>query len=217
MSIPSTSSAGSGLPAIEKLQGSTNFDTWKFDVECILVHDDLWQYVEEVPNPEDTVARRGDQKARTKICLLVENHCKVHVRKATSAFQTWNSLKTAYEDKGINNRCRLLSTLVCLKLNMFNSIIEYVTELMRVANQLADLGKEVDDELLAALMLQGLPDKYTLVRLALENANTELTSDYVKTKLLQLDDNKAITSTSFTVSNNSALTEKPKKKFVQRK
>jgi hypothetical protein len=80
----------------------------------------------------------------------------------------------------INNRCRLLSRLVNLKLNMFNSITEYITELLHVNNQLADLGKEIDDELVAALMLQGLPEEYTPMRLALENTNVTLSSDYIK-------------------------------------
>lgn len=201
------SSSGSGLPSIEKLQGSSNFDTWKFDVECILVHDDLWQYVESSPkdNADD---KRKDQKARTKICLLIENHCKVHVRRAKTAFETWNNLKTAYEDKGVNNRCRLLARLVSLKSSLFNSITEYVTELMRVSHQLSDLGKEIDDELLAALMLQGLPEEYTPLRLAIESTNTVLTTDYVKTKLLQLDGDKACTSKSATNSSSSALTVK---------
>lgn len=213
----SNTGSGSGLPSIEKLRGCSNYDTWKFDMECILIHDDLWKYVESSPTSGDEVAKRGDQKARTKICLLIESQCKVHVRKATTAYETWRNLQTAYEDKGINNRCRLLSKLISLKLSMFQSLTEYTTELMRTANQLSDLGKEVDDELLAALMLQGLPEEYTPLRLALENTNTVLTTDYVKTKLLQVDETRICTNPS-TSSPSSALssTSKNHKKFVQR-
>lgn len=210
------SSSGLGLPAIEKLQGSINYNTWKFDVELILVHDDLWKYVESTPAAEDAAAKRDDQRARTKICLLIENQCKVHVRKATTAYETWKNLKTAYEDKGINNRCRLLSRLVGLKLNMFNSITEYVTEIMQTANHLSDLGKEIDDELLAALMLQGLPEEYAPMRLAFESANTVLTTDYIKTKLLQLDNTRACASSSTSAPSSALTTTKHHRKFVQR-
>ena len=36
-------------------------------------------------------------------------------------------------------------------------------------------------------MVQGLSKEYTPLKIAIENSNIELTSDYVKTKLLQLD------------------------------
>lgn len=55
------------LPAIQILQGSSNYDSWKFDLECILIHDHLLKYVEHSPKPDDIVAIREDQKARTKI------------------------------------------------------------------------------------------------------------------------------------------------------
>ena len=88
---------------------------------------------------------------------------------------------------GINNRCRLLGRLVSLKLEQFSSVQAYVTEIMTIAQSLGDIGKEVDDEMLAALMLQGLSEEYTPLKIAIENSNIELTSDYVKKKLLQLD------------------------------
>lgn len=197
----------SGLPSIERLEGSSNYDTWRFDMECILTHEDLYKYVESAPDLKDATAKRGDDKARTKICLLIENSCKVHVRNAKTAKEAWDSLKSAYQDKGINNRCRLLSRLVSLKLGMFESITSYVTELMRTANKLQDIGKEIDDELLAAIMLQGLPDEYAPLRLALESTNTILTTDFVKTKLLQLDE---IPSTSTTGPSSALTAAKPK-------
>jgi hypothetical protein len=48
---------------------------------------------------------------------------------------------------------------------------------MTVAQNLRDIGKEVDDEMLAALMLQGLSKEYTPLKIAIENSNIELTSD----------------------------------------
>lgn len=67
---------------------------------------------------------------------------------------------------------------------------------MRVVNQLSDLGKEIDNELFAALMLQGLPEKVMPMRLALENANIALTIDYIETKLFQLDNSKVFVDSS---------------------
>lgn len=61
--------------------------------------------------------------------------------------------------------------------------------MMIVARELVDLGKEVDDELSAALLLQGLTVEFQPMRLGLENSNMALTTDYVKIKLFQMKDN----------------------------
>lgn len=46
-------------------------------------------------------------------------------------------------------------------------------------------GLAIDDEVLASLMLAGLPKKYKSLVMATENSTTKLTSDAVKTLLLQ--------------------------------
>ncbi|KOB69296.1 Retrovirus-related Pol polyprotein from transposon TNT 1-94 [Operophtera brumata] len=61
--------------------------------------------------------------------------------------------------------------MVSMKLEQFPSVREYVTSVMMVSQELQDLGKEVDDELLAALMLQGLTIEFQPMRLAIENSN----------------------------------------------
>ena len=182
-----SSSGGGGLSSFEKLDGSTNYGTWKFQLEMYLIHEDLWMYTSTEPDLNNEQQKRKDQKARANICLMVKPHCLVHVMQASTAKQAWNALKVAFEDKGINNRCRLLGRLVSLKLEQFSSVQAYVTEIMTIAQSLRDIGKEVDDEMLAALMLQGLSKEYTPLKIAIENSNIELMSDYVKTNLLQLD------------------------------
>ncbi|KAH9645213.1 hypothetical protein HF086_005758 [Spodoptera exigua] len=176
------------LPAIEKLDGSTDYNTWKFMMELYLIHEDLWEYTQTTPAASDVSGSKRDQKARAKICLMIKPHCLIHVRESKTAKAAWDALMTAFEDKGLNNRCRLLTKLVSLKLEQFSSIRDYITAIMTVAQQLRDLGKKVDDELLAALMLQGLTETFQPMRLAIENTNIELTTDYVKTKLLQMED-----------------------------
>ncbi|RVE49487.1 hypothetical protein evm_005828 [Chilo suppressalis] len=188
--------------SIEKLDGNSNYSTLKFLVELYLIHDDLWEYTQTTPDKTDVVGCRKDQKARAKICLMVKPHCLIHVRNAKTAKEAWDALRSAFEDKGLNNRCRLLTKLVSLKLEQFTSVRSYVTEIMLVAQQLRDIGKEVDDEMLAALMLQGLTETFQPMRLAIENSGVELTTDYIKTKLLQMEDSYNTSSSS---SNDIAL------------
>lgn len=119
--------------------------------------------------------------------MMIKPHCLVHMMGSSTAQQAWESLQNAYQDKGINNRCRLLRRLVSLQFEQFQSMEEYVTEVLFASQRLRDIGKEVDDELLTALMLQGLSEEYESLRMALDNSTEKITSDLVKTKLLQLN------------------------------
>lgn len=199
------------MASIEKLDGVTNYSSWKFLMELYLIHEDLWEYT--YATPIDEIGKKRDQKARSKICLMIKPECLIHVRQTKTAKEAWQALEKAYEDKGLNNRCRLLSKLVSLKLEQFTTIRDYISTLMTTAQKLCDLGKEIDDELLAALMLQGLTDNFQAMRLAIENSNIELTTDYVKTKLYQMED----THTATTSTSNHALMSKNKQKQKKQK
>jgi hypothetical protein len=47
------------------------------------------------------------------------------------------------------------------------------------------MGKAVDDEFIGAVMLQGLPSDYEPIVMALESSGAVITSNFVKSKLLQ--------------------------------
>jgi hypothetical protein len=78
---------------------------------------------------------KKDQKARAKICLLVEPQCIPHVRTAKEA---WDNLKKAYEDNGLCRRLSLLMKLCSVKLNNFGSTQKYVSQIMTLSQQLSD-------------------------------------------------------------------------------
>ncbi|KAI5637185.1 gag-polypeptide of LTR copia-type domain-containing protein [Phthorimaea operculella] len=143
--MSTSTSSSMSLPAIEKLDGSSNYSSWKFLMELQLIHDDLWELTTKTPDKADAAMVKRDQKARARICLMVKPECLVHVQTAKTAKEAWDGLKAAYEDKGINNRCRLLSKLVSLKLEQFNNMRDYVTATLTTVQRLRDIGKEIDD------------------------------------------------------------------------
>jgi hypothetical protein len=56
----------------------------------------------------------------------------------------------------------------------------YVTQVLKIAQEILSTGKAVDDDLIATLLLRGLTPKYKPMKLALENSGVELTTDYIK-------------------------------------
>ncbi|KAJ8717784.1 hypothetical protein PYW07_005714 [Mythimna separata] len=71
---------------------------------------------------------------------------------------------------------------------------------MSTAHKLRNIGFEVGDEWLGTLMLAGLPDKYNPMIMGLESSGIKISSDFIKTKLLQ----------EVTVSESSAFFTKHK-------
>lgn len=64
---------------------------------------------------------------------------------------------------------------------------QYIAEITSIAHQLVDVKKPIDDELLAAAMLNGLPTECGPMIMAFGSMNVELTNELVKGKLLQND------------------------------
>ncbi|XP_055605520.1 uncharacterized protein LOC129753699 [Uranotaenia lowii] len=61
----------------------------------------------------------------------------------------------------------------------------YVNELMSTSHKLRNVGFDVNDSWLAAILLMGLPEQYEPMIMGLEASGTALTSDAVKAKILQ--------------------------------
>jgi hypothetical protein len=97
----------------------------------------------------------------------------------------WNALQSAYEDKSVNRRCMLLGKLFNVKLKNFDNMENYVTQVFKITQEIGSTGKALDDNLIATLLLRGLTPEYKPMSLALENSGVELTTDYIKMKLLQ--------------------------------
>jgi len=179
-------SSQSTLPSIEKLEGSKNYGNWKFAMQMYLMHEDLWDCIDidETGNVKNKDSKK-EQKAHAKLCLMVHPCTFVHVKNAKSAREVWQNLKQAYEDKGLSRRLMLLRLLFGLKLNIFNTMDEYVSQVISISQQLNDIDAGLSDEFVAVILLSGLPAEYNPMVMALENSNVNLTTDLVKSKLLQ--------------------------------
>jgi hypothetical protein len=173
--------ANNMLPTTEKLKGRKNCSTWRTQMRYYISHEELWHLVST--RPDGAANRKRDTRALSKIGLLVQPQCLVHLEDAETTMDAWNALQSAYEDKGANRCCILLGKLfdIMLKNNMEN----YVTQVLKPAQEIASTGEALDDDLIATLLLCGLTPEYKPTSLTLENTGVELTTDYIKMKLLQ--------------------------------
>lgn len=178
-------------------------------MSTLLKSDGLWYCVSGRESIADATARaRPEEKALSRIILSLDKSNYPHVMQAKTAFEAWTALEKAFEDKGLHRRLRLLRSLCSVKLENFSNMEEYVNEIMALSQQLMSIGKPMDDEFLGVIMLQGLTDEYEPMVMALENSGVEITSDFVKTKLLQ---DKKWQNGKHSVDSALAMKHKPNK------
>lgn len=168
------------MPPIERLKGRDNYDNWKFAVQAYFECEGLWKCVE---GTETDAAKLV--KAKSKLILLIEPVNFVHVKSATTAQQVWDSLQQAFEDNGLTRRVGLLRTLTSTKLTDANSVDEYVNIIVLTAHKLRGIGMDISDEWIGTLLLSGLPDIYGPMIMGIESSGVKITTDSIKTKLLQ--------------------------------
>nr|XP_034827959.1 uncharacterized protein LOC117985369 isoform X1 [Maniola hyperantus]XP_034836822.1 uncharacterized protein LOC117993182 [Maniola hyperantus] len=84
----------------------------------------------------------------------------------------------------MGRRLALERKLYRLSLSDFENIEQYIDAVLSTAQDLADIDKVIEDKSIAAILLGGLTSKYEPLIMALENCNIDITSDLVKTKLL---------------------------------
>ena len=171
----------------DKLDGAANFQTWKFEVMLYLKHEGLWDIATTEPsaaNLADDEWKRKDDKAFTIIGLLCKPNAQAHIRSKKHAYHAWTALEKAYQDVGLNRKLSLMTSLLSQRLTDFPSMDLYIASIMDLSYRLSEMGSQVPDDFLGAIMLKGLTTPYQIMVSALENSNLNLTSELVRSKLI---------------------------------
>lgn len=172
--------------AMPKLKGREDYQNWKFAAEATLDVDGLWDVVAGSESETDaTKLAVLNRKARSRLILMIEPINYVHVSEETSAKGVWDKLKAAFEDSGLMRRVGLLRTLITTKLEQCNNMEDFVNRIISTANKLNGAGMKLDDEWIGTLLLAGLSSRYEPMIMAIESSGVKISSDQIKTKLLQ--------------------------------
>ncbi|XP_018400321.1 PREDICTED: uncharacterized protein LOC108777839 [Cyphomyrmex costatus] len=159
----SSVTVGGRLPQIDKLDGVATYNNWKFAMKMYLIH------------------------GTVLLDPIIKPASYAHVCTAATAKEAWRNLQTVYEDKGLNRRLGLLTSMFNLRLEDYTCTEQYIIEAMSLAQKLADIEKPVDDEFLAIVLLHGLPStpRFETMKSGLQATHDVLNSEIVKARLLQ--------------------------------
>lgn len=208
-------SSGSLSFPFEKLHGRENFDVWKQQAKSYLIIKGLWKTVESGVAENATESQKDtDCRASAEIYLMIDPSNYGIIAEKPTAKEAWDSLMEAYEDKGLTRKVELLKHLVQLKLNDFPNMQEYINAMVMTSIKIKTAGLDIGEEIVASLLLAGLPNEFKSLVLAIENSKKVLTVDSIKSLLLQ--DAKFDTQSSeenALYSGKNKNNNKPKKKY----
>lgn len=192
----------------EKLSGQANYGTWAFAMEMFLTDIDLWDCIDDVFKADSVEAKKRDAKARSKICLMCTEKIYPMIMHVTSARDTWLTLKRAYADGGLMRRLFLLRKLFNVKLTMFNTMEEYLSDIQTTSQALISIKAGLDDEFVGIIMLAGLTDAFNPLVMTLEHSSTQISTETVMAALLKENLRKTTTEDDSALMSKSNKTKK---------
>lgn len=170
----------------EKLKGRENFDTWRINAKSYLVIKKVWKcFTTQLATNATAEQLEKDELAWSELSLLLDKSILSYIADTTTAKQAWESLVKSFEDSSLSRKVELLKQMVQLKLSDCESTEEYVNKMQMTSMKVKKAGLNIDDELVASFMLAGLPEELSPLVMAVENSTAKLTTDGVKTLLLQ--------------------------------
>jgi hypothetical protein len=102
--------------------GKENFDTWKIQIEALLIKNDSWKYVNgTIPKPKEppeavTTWESNDAKARSDLILTICPSELKQIKNCPTSKDIWNKLHSVYQSQGPARKAMLLKTLILLKM-----------------------------------------------------------------------------------------------------
>lgn len=175
-----------GSVRFSKLKGRENYDTWKISAKSYLVIKKAWRCITtELSDTATSAEKNEDLLAWSELNLLLDESVYSYIAHTTTAKAAWDALEKTFEDSGLCRKVELLQQLVQLRLCDCSTVEDYVNRMITTSLKVKKAGLKLDDEIVGALMLAGLPEEFKPLAMAIENSAKELTSDSVKTMLLQ--------------------------------
>lgn len=179
------------MSSVPKLVGRENYAEWCFAMENFFVLEGFSDCL--FGKQTDTVMVA---KAKAKLILTLDPSIYVHIRDKNTCKEVWDTLKNMYEDNGFTRKIALLRTLISLRLENCSSMEAYVTQIIETSRKLGRTGFHISEEWIGSLLLAGLPECFSPMIMALEHSGIAISSDQIKTKLLDMEVDGDVHSTA---------------------
>jgi len=159
-----------------ELLGKDNFETWKEQMQAVLVMHDLWEFVSgERPRPTENASvirawEKSDQKARGKIILAIKSFELKHISKCVTSKGVWGKLKEMHQSSGPARQATMLKRLM---------------RHIQTTDRLSEMDVNIPQNLLALMLMNSLPASFENFRCAIESRDEPPDLENLRVKIIE--------------------------------
>ncbi|KAJ3661597.1 hypothetical protein Zmor_005987 [Zophobas morio] len=174
-----------------------NFDTWKLQMQAVLIKGDLWEYVSGTcVKPEATATNaaaiaewvKNDSKARSDIVLSISPTELKQIKNCDTSRSMWLRLEEIYQSKGPARKATLLKSLILCKMDDGGDVREHLREFFDSVDKLNDMDVDIYPDLLAILLIYSLRASFEVFRCAIESRDDLPSPEALRIKVVEESD-----------------------------
>ncbi|KAL7290151.1 hypothetical protein TKK_0015865 [Trichogramma kaykai] len=173
-----------------------NYDTWRIQVEALLIKNDSSDYVSgDTPAPEIVTGNGAaasealykawltkDRKAKSDLILSISPSELKEIQNCASSRDVWEKLESTYASKTPARKAALYKQLTQHKMADSDSMIEHLKSFFDASDKLKSTGANLDDDLLAIMLLQSLPNSFEISDARLSHVISYPSSRFLKSR-----------------------------------
>lgn len=138
----------SNVVRIETLN-RVNYDTWKLQMQALLVKNDAWGYVNgDIVKPEDNATATAwitaDSKAKSDIILNISPSELKQIKGCNTSREVWIKLEGIYQSKGPARKATLLKQLMLQRLDDGGDLKDHLSKFFDAVDKLEEMEVKVD-------------------------------------------------------------------------
>ncbi|KMQ86502.1 rna-dependent dna polymerase [Lasius niger] len=188
--------AGINSVRIEPLN-KDNFDTWKIQMQALLVKTEGWQYVSGQNVKPALVANNivsaaavkawelNDEKAKSDIILSISPPELKQVKGHNTSKEVWDRLHAIYQSRGPARTATLLKNLMLRRMEEGEDVREHLRNFFDTVDKLAEMDIDINKDLLSVMLLYSLPKSFENFRCAIESRDELPTAEILRVKITE--------------------------------
>jgi hypothetical protein len=153
------------LKVEDRLDGASNFLSWKVRVTLAFKEYDIWELVDKVvPPPIDPTTleshNKKEIKAQRVILDSVKDHLIPHLSEKKMTKELFDALVGLFQSTNMNRKMVLRNKLRSVQMSRFDNVTSYFMRIRQVRDQLVAIGEKTEDTELVNVELNGLPKSW---------------------------------------------------------
>jgi hypothetical protein len=155
----------------ERLDGASNFGSWKERMILFLQENELWDIVENstthpviLPIDATLIATYTKKSIKAKRIILdaIKDHLIPHLTGKKNAYEMWESFMKLYESTNENQKMVSREKMKSIKMTKDENVVTYFTRLTHVRDDLGVLGEAIFDSEIMRTTLNGFSKHWAI-------------------------------------------------------